>query len=802
MIQLLIADRVRGVLHIACMFLLLTTHVCAQGPAAYSKVKVYTDAPHRSLQQLAALGVAVDHGMIAKNQYIITDLSAAELQLARANGYTCEVLMDDVVAHYRQQNTLGAPPDTKAIGWLCNGPRTFAVPQHFALGSMGGYYTWAEMLAILDSMAALYPNLISPKVSIGTSLEGRPIHYVRLSNNPNVDQAKPEVMFNSLHHAREPAGLSQMIFFMWYLLENYGTDAEATYLLDNRELYIVPCVNPDGYVYNETTDPLGGGLWRKNRRDNGDGTFGVDLNRNYGWLWGADDNGSSPDPASEVYRGTGPFSEPETQAMRDFCIAHEFRSALNYHTYGNMLIHPWGFGQGVLTPDSTLFTAHADLLTRNNGYVNGTCDQVLSYNVNGTSDDWMYGEQVAKPKMIAMTPEAGLGDEGFWPPAWRIEPICQETMDENLLQAHVVGAYAQAIDRSPPVFAGLAQQFQFDLQGLGLDTAAFTVSVEPLLNVLSTGAPVAFAAVAPLDLRNDSIELFLDPAIADGDEVRFVVVVDNGLFAMRDTINKVYGQPGIAFANAGNSMAGWLPTVWGTTTEHSFSPPTSITDSPFDFVGTFENILELASPIDLSLATSASLTFMARWQIKHNRNYAQVQASPDGQSWTALCGTHTRPGSVFQDPGEPIYDGEQDQWVLEEMDLGDFVGQETWLRFRMVSYDFYQDDGFYMDDLELVITGSVISGVEAAGAGSSAFTIAPNPAMDNTWLQWCMAGVAAGGQLLIHDALGCSVVSVPLASAQGSLRLDLSRLAPGIYTCSMATEGVSGAQVRLVVVGH
>jgi murein tripeptide amidase MpaA len=133
------------------------------------------------------------------------------------------------------------------------------------------------MLDILDAMAAAYPNLISAPQSIGTSIEGRPIPFVRISNDPNVDQDKPEVLYNSLHHAREPGGLSQLIYYMWYLLENYGTDAEVTYLLDDRELYFVPCVNPDGYVYNQTIEPGGGGMWRKNRRDNGDGSFGVDL---------------------------------------------------------------------------------------------------------------------------------------------------------------------------------------------------------------------------------------------------------------------------------------------------------------------------------------------------------------------------------------------------------------------------------------------------------------------------------------------------------------------------------------------
>src|SRR5690606_2209606 len=117
-----------------------------------------------------------------------------------------------------------------------------------------------------------------------------------ISDQPDVDQDEPEVLYDALHHAREPASLSQLIFYMWYLLENYGTNDEVTYLVDSTEMYFVPCVNPDGYVYNWNNHPTGGGMWRKNRRVNGNGTFGVDLNRNYGHEWGYNNTGSSPDP--------------------------------------------------------------------------------------------------------------------------------------------------------------------------------------------------------------------------------------------------------------------------------------------------------------------------------------------------------------------------------------------------------------------------------------------------------------------------------------------------------------------------
>ena len=130
---------------------------------------------------------------------------------------------------------------------------------------------------------------------------------------------------------------------MWYLLENYETDEEIQRIVDHTELYFVPVINPDGYAYNESTNPNGGGMWRKNRRNNGNGSYGVDLNRNYGYFWGLNDEGSSPYPRKNTYRGPEAFSEPAIQNMRDFCNEHEFRIALNYHSYSNLLFSPWGY---------------------------------------------------------------------------------------------------------------------------------------------------------------------------------------------------------------------------------------------------------------------------------------------------------------------------------------------------------------------------------------------------------------------------------------------------------------------------
>ena len=131
-----------------------------------------------------------------------------------------------------------------------------------------------------------------------------------ISDNPETDEGEPEMRIDAMHHAREPQGMQTTLWFMLFLLENYGSDPLATYLVNEREMYFVPCVNPDGYEYNRINNPNGGGMWRKNRRDNGDGTFGVDLNRNYKAGWTAPCAGST-NSGSDTYKGPSAGSEPE-----------------------------------------------------------------------------------------------------------------------------------------------------------------------------------------------------------------------------------------------------------------------------------------------------------------------------------------------------------------------------------------------------------------------------------------------------------------------------------------------------------
>ncbi len=178
----------------------------------------------------------------------------------------------------------------------------------------GLYHTYSEGMAEINQLHADFPSLVGTPFSIGTTLNGNTIWAFKVSDNPTIDENEPEVLIGSYIHAREAITIEVVLHFLHYLTDNYGTNQRVTDIVDGREIWFIPFMNPDGLLYNESTNPSGGGMWRKNRRNNG-GSYGVDLNRNFSYQWGYDNVGSSPNGGDETYRGPSSSSELETVAV-------------------------------------------------------------------------------------------------------------------------------------------------------------------------------------------------------------------------------------------------------------------------------------------------------------------------------------------------------------------------------------------------------------------------------------------------------------------------------------------------------
>lgn len=786
------------------LFLLGLTSFCLARDTNYSRAKIWFDG--KSAADLARVGIDVTEGELRPGVWFISDFSEYEIVKIQRAGFRVDILIFNIRKYYRDRNSISHAGRLLNTVTCDEVDPDYAVPSHFYLGSMGGFYTYAQLLDILDSMALEFPGLISFKQAVDTTLtiEGRPVYYVKISDNPTVDETEPEVLYTAIHHAREPESMSQLIYYMWYLLENYAADSTVRNLVDNTEMYFVPCINPDGYIYNETTDPAGGGMWRKNRRDNLDGEYGVDINRNYGWQWGLDDIGSSPLTGDGTYRGTSGFSEPETQAIRNFTNRHEFRLALNYHTYGNFHIVPWGYGTNFFTPDSLQFDFYSEALTKYNHFLIGTPNQTVNYTVNGNSDDWMYGDQTFRSKILSMTPEVGEGNDGFWPATNRIVDLCKGSMYANLTLARLAGRYGVIQHNDMHTVTALSNEFVFDFQLLGLDTSgAISVTLVPLSSsILSAGSPITFSGLTTLQLVRDSIQYTLSPAVVPGDLIRFAVVVDNGLFTESDTVESVYGSPVTLISDDCSSLSAWNSgsTNWDITTEDFVSPGTSMTDSPFsDYLPNSVNQLTLTNVVSLSGAVDAVLSFDTKWNIEAGYDYAQVLVSPDqGANWTALCGKYTVTGNSNQAVGEPLYDGNQAQWVHEEVNLADYLGLDLMFRFQITSDQFQEGDGFYFDNFE-VKTVSNTTGFHPAISSLPVLSAAiPNPTTGESTVNYSL--VSQGSRFLVYNSFGQKVMDADISGPSGKIRIPSQSFANGMYSyfISMADGSVSPV-MKLIV---
>jgi hypothetical protein len=689
----------------------------------YSSCKI--DLSQKSMKELSRIGIATDHGTHKQDHYFITDLSEFEIQELTKNGFTYEILIEDVSEFYKKRSQNKTSKRNSSC--INTAEHSIQVPENFNLGTMGGFYTYEEFLNEIDHMFQQYPNLISAKAPISNFLthENRPIYWLKISDNPNDDENEPEILYSSIHHAREPMSLTSTVFYMWYLLENYENNSEIKYLVNETEMFFIPLLNPDGYVQNQTSNPFGGGMFRKNKRDNGDGTFGVDLNRNYNHEWGT--TGVSFNTNSDTYPGTGPFSEPETQAMKWFCENRNFKFAFNAHSYSNLILFPIGSSVEAFAEDHEYFQNIGNEMVRYNNFIAQKSSAL--YPASGDSDDYMYLEELdLKPKIFAFTPEIGSDSDGFWPAEVDITSIVQGMVYANLVLAKAPHNFWAVNETDPNAISEILGNFNHAVTRLGLSNDGLSVSIEALQGIQSIGEAVNYN----LNLNESNtgqIAYTLNPNINLGDEIKYVLISNFSSFTQRDTISKTYGNPTLQYQNNGNTLSDWTGS-WGTTTAQYVSPSSSFTDSPS---GNYQNFtfktFEFNNSIDLTHATQAKIQFQAKWDIEDNYDYVAFEISIDnGMTWIKQCGKYTNSGvsgnGGVQPEGQAIYDGIQSSWVLEEISLNDYLGQILKLRFVLQSDAGLRKDGFYFDDFEILYD---LDNVRIDEIENNSIKIFPNP---------------------------------------------------------------------------
>jgi carboxypeptidase T len=291
------------------------------------------------------------------------------------------------------------------------------------------FHNYQETVEALENLVQEFPWLMRME-SIGKTVQGRDIWSLVISKDIGQSSNKPAVLFLGGHHAREHLSVEVPLRFVQWLMNEYNNgNPRAVRYVETREIHLIPMVNPDGLEY----DVEGGRYkyWRKNRSRNSNGTFGVDLNRNYGYQWGT--GGSSTNPNSETFMGTAPFSEPETQAIKKYIETHTNISILlSFHTFSELVLYPWGHSHNPIAEarDKAVHETMARKMASWNGYTPEQSSDL--YIASGDLTDWSYGAQKVISFTFELDPNSNSGQGGFYPGQGVIQPVLQKNIEPCL----------------------------------------------------------------------------------------------------------------------------------------------------------------------------------------------------------------------------------------------------------------------------------------------------------------------------------------------------------------------------------
>ena len=333
----------------------------------------------------------------------------------------------------------------------------------------------------------------------------------------------------------------------------------------------------------------------------------------------------------------------------------------------------------------------------------------------------------------------------------------------------------------------LTVEQNFNLKNLGINGSGnFTVSINPISsNIISVENPISFSNLEFLEEINESISYDLNSDTEPGDLVSFEVLVNNGNFDQVITLKKIYGNLIPVFIDNGNSVTdNYINDGWAVTGSTFVSPTTSITDSPTgDYQNNQNKSIQLSENINLINTNGANVTFFAKWEIENDWDYVQFEVSTDnGNSWIPQCGLYTNEGSSNdgQPTGEPLYDGVQSDWIQEEIDLNDFIGEEIKIRFQFESDGAVGADGFYFDDLTINVLDD--GSLNNPTVNLVPFNIYPNPVNDELFidtplLDYELSVFNIHGQLLVSNA-----------NYSASQTLNFSDFPSGIYLLKIISQ--------------
>jgi carboxypeptidase T len=373
--------------------------------------KVTAAAPRVSLARLLEVPLGLDVWEV-KSDHVVLRAAEAQVERLERMGYGVEQLQ-------------------MTEAYLS----TFATAE-----AVAGYHSAQTLEQDLRRLAEDHPE-IAELHQVGSSLEGRPIWALRVGERRG---SAHKLVVLGCHHAREWIAVEVPYLLAEHLVTNAGSDPVQQWLAQG-EIWVAPMVNPDGHEYSRTHDRL----WRKNRRQNPDGSVGVDPNRNYGYMWGTlDISTSSHVPSDQTYVGPRAFSEPETRAVRDLVARELVAGVLSYHSYSQLILYPWGYTAQPI-PDPADRTELTDLAEDMQQLIRGVHGEPYTpqqsselYPTAGDTTDWTYGEYDIPSFTIELRPDT-QAEGGFILPPDQIQPTWEENRPAAL---ELIG---RTLDRQP-----------------------------------------------------------------------------------------------------------------------------------------------------------------------------------------------------------------------------------------------------------------------------------------------------------------------------------------------------------------
>jgi hypothetical protein len=748
-------------------------------------------------EKLSNSGLNLDGGIYKKGLYFETVLSEDEMRMLQNSGVSYQVTIDDWMAYYNNIPNLTPQQIQEQMKMSVN---AYTIT-HSIYGTMGGHLTYSQVANKLDSMRLQYPTLISVKFSIGNSFENRSMWTVRVTKNPDAPTGRPEIWYNGVTHAREPMGMMNVFYYLYWLFENYNIDPIATYILNTREIYFTPILNPDGYVYNETTNPNGGGMWRKNRQPYG-GSTGTDLNRNFGTynFWNSTNNGSSTSPSSDTYRGPYPFSAKEDSLFRIFENSRNFKCQLDYHTYGNLLIKPWAWCDPTPTPDDAIFNEFGADATSENHYAFGTPYQTVGYYVRGGDLDWIYSSDSTghTTHRFGMTPEVGA--IGFYSNPANIIPEAQNCVWQNIYMSLVAGPYVSV--KSYTLNKSYYTQnetgnIKVIFRNKGLSNATnVTLSFTQIGSYLTI--PITTITRPTVNSRTSDSATF-NFTVAAGAPNNFAIPT---ILKIKQDTNTVYtktvyvmvGAGNIAFADsAENGFSKWTTTnTWAITNAQYHSPSNSFTDSPGgNYVANTNNSMTNATPVNVSAYPAVFLSFWHKYTTEAGYDFCYVEVSSNnGTTWQNVA----------------TYNGTLSTWTQVSLDITSQAAATANLRFRfrLTSDGSLQYDGWYVDDIKLT-TYATITGVENNNTGiPNKYALNqnyPNPFNPVTLISYSIPKQSFV-KITVYDLLGREIqklVNEVKIAGTYNVAFDGENLSTGVYYYKLESDGFVDVKKMMLI---